>query len=85
MLTLLMMRSVSFALSISVLLITCMGLLLGYEYGTEIPHQSGGISYMAGFALSTAVLYVTGYRLTKLMMKAISMRRSCLPDPASHQ
>ncbi len=85
MLTLLMMGSVSFALSISVLLITCMGLLLGYEYGTEFPHQSGGVSYLTGFALSTAILYVTGYRLAKLLMKAINMRRSCLPYPASPQ
>ena len=83
-LLLLMMKPVRLTLSISVLLITCMGVALGYEYGSEFPHQSGGIGYMSGFALSTAVLYVTGFRIAKWVMKKTPMSSSSLPRSASH-
>ena len=35
-------------------------LLHGHAHGTEIPENAGGLEYMAGFALATALLHAVG-------------------------
>lgn len=42
------------------LIIGLFALFHGHAHGTEVPESAGGIEYMAGFALATALLHATG-------------------------
>ena len=58
------------------MMIAIFGLAHGYAHGTEMPHTVHGLDFVAGFALATALLHVTG------VMAAAGLRRLRL-DPVT--
>ena len=46
--------------SAGVAIIGLFALLHGHAHGTEVPENAGGLEYMAGFAVATALLHATG-------------------------
>jgi urease accessory protein len=46
--------------SAGVAIIGLFALFHGHAHGTEVPENAGGLEYMAGFAIATALLHATG-------------------------
>jgi len=45
-------------------------LLHGHAHGTEVAETTSGAEYMAGFALATATLHLTGIGFAQIMTRA---------------
>ena len=57
---LLVALAVELPVSAGVVVIGLFALLHGHAHGTEVPENAGGLEYMAGFALATALLHAAG-------------------------
>jgi urease accessory protein len=57
---LLVALAVELPVSAGVVVIGLFALLHGHAHGTEAPENAGGLGYMAGFALATALLHAAG-------------------------
>jgi urease accessory protein len=57
---LLVALAVDLPVSVGVVVIALFALLHGHAHGTEVPESIGGLDYMAGFALATALLHGVG-------------------------
>ncbi len=57
---LLVALAVDLPVSAGVAIIGLFALFHGHAHGTEVPENAGGLEYMAGFAVATALLHVTG-------------------------
>ena len=57
---LLVALAVDLPVSAGVAFIGLFALFHGHAHGTEVPENAGGLEYMAGFAIATAALHVTG-------------------------
>ena len=57
---LLVALAVDLPVSAGVAIIGLFALFHGHAHGTEVPENAGGLEYMAGFAIATAALHVTG-------------------------
>ena len=57
---LLVALAVELPVSAGVAVIGLFALLHGHAHGTEVPENAGGLEYMAGFALATALLHAVG-------------------------
>jgi urease accessory protein len=57
---LLVALAVDLPVSAGVATIGLFALFHGHAHGTEVPENAGGLEYMAGFAVATALLHVTG-------------------------
>ncbi|MER9948181.1 HupE/UreJ family protein [Mesorhizobium sp. M0047] len=57
---LLVTLAVDLPVSAGIAIIGLFALLHGHAHGTEIPENAGGLEYMAGFAIATALLNATG-------------------------
>lgn len=57
---LLVALAVDLPVSAGVAIIGLFALFHGHAHGTEVPENAGGLEYMAGFALATALLHATG-------------------------
>ncbi len=51
-------------------LVGVFALLHGHAHGSEVTESIGGLEYMAGFALATATLHLTGIGFAQLMARA---------------
>ena len=52
------------------MIIGVFALLHGHAHGSEVAENIGGIEYMAGFALATATLHLTGIGFAQMMTRA---------------
>ncbi|MFB9978083.1 HupE/UreJ family protein [Mesorhizobium kowhaii] len=57
---LLVAMAVDLPVSAGVAIIGLFALFHGHAHGTEVPENAGGLEYMAGFAMATALLHATG-------------------------
>ncbi|RVD30853.1 HupE/UreJ family protein [Mesorhizobium sp. M4B.F.Ca.ET.017.02.2.1] len=57
---LLVALAVDLPVSAGVAIIGLFALLHGHAHGTEVPENAGGLEYIAGFAVATALLHATG-------------------------
>lgn len=57
---LLVALAVDLPVSAGVAIIGLFALFHGHAHGTEVPENAGGLEYIAGFALATALLHATG-------------------------
>lgn len=57
---LLVALAVDLPVSAGVAIIAIFALFHGHAHGTEVPENAGGIEYMLGFALATALLHAVG-------------------------
>ncbi|PZV37807.1 HupE/UreJ family protein [Mesorhizobium kowhaii] len=57
---LLVALAVDLPVSAGVAIIGLFALFHGHAHGTEVPENAGGLEYMAGFAMATALLHATG-------------------------
>jgi len=57
---LLVALAVQLPVSAGVAIIGLFALFHGHAHGTEVPESAGGLEYMAGFAITTAVLHAVG-------------------------
>lgn len=57
---LLVALAVDLPVSAGVAIIGLFALLHGHAHGTEVPENAGGLEYIAGFAIATALLHATG-------------------------
>ncbi|MER9232684.1 HupE/UreJ family protein [Mesorhizobium sp. M0622] len=57
---LLVALAVDLPVSAGVAVIGLFALFHGYAHGTEVPENTGGLGYMAGFAFATALLHAVG-------------------------
>ncbi|RWP41091.1 MAG: HupE/UreJ family protein [Mesorhizobium sp.] len=57
---LLVVLAVDLPVSAGVAIIGLFALFHGHAHGTEVPGNAGGLEYMAGFAVATALLHATG-------------------------
>jgi urease accessory protein len=57
---LLVALAVDLPVSAGVAIIGLFALFHGHAHGTEVPENAGGLDYMAGFAIATALLHATG-------------------------
>ncbi|MBZ9678631.1 HupE/UreJ family protein [Mesorhizobium sp. ES1-1] len=57
---LLVALAVDLPVSVGVATIALFALFHGHAHGTEVPENAGGLEYMAGFAMVTALLHATG-------------------------
>ncbi|MDX8541374.1 HupE/UreJ family protein [Mesorhizobium abyssinicae] len=57
---LLVALAVDLPVSAGVAIIGLFALLHGHAHGTEVPEDAGGLDYIAGFAVATALLHATG-------------------------
>ncbi|KRB34209.1 protein hupE [Mesorhizobium sp. Root695] len=57
---LLVALAVDLPVSAGVAIIGLFALFHGHAHGTEVPENAGGLEYMAGFAIATALLHATG-------------------------
>ncbi|MFC3326934.1 HupE/UreJ family protein [Mesorhizobium cantuariense] len=57
---LLVALAVDLPVSAGVAIIGLFALFHGHAHGTEVPENAGGLEYMAGFAIATALLHTTG-------------------------
>ena len=55
---------------IGAVVIGAFALLHGHAHGSEVAENIGGIEYMAGFALATATLHLTGIGFAQIMARA---------------
>ena len=67
---LLVALAVDLPVALGALVIGAFALLHGYAHGSEATEDIGGLSYMAGFALATATLHLTGIGFAQLMTRA---------------
>jgi urease accessory protein len=52
------------------MIVAVFALLHGHAHGSEVAENVGGIQYMAGFALATATLHLTGIGFAQMMTRA---------------
>jgi urease accessory protein len=52
--------AVDLPVSAGVAIIALFALFHGHAHGTEVPENAGGLDYMAGFAIATALLHANG-------------------------
>ncbi|WP_095083344.1 HupE/UreJ family protein [Mesorhizobium sophorae] len=57
---LLVALAVDLPVSAGVAIIGLFALFHGHAHGTEVPENAGGLEYIAGFAIATALLHATG-------------------------
>jgi urease accessory protein len=57
---LLVALAIDLPVSAGVAVIGLFALFHGHAHGTEVPENAGGLEYMAGFAVATALLHATG-------------------------
>jgi urease accessory protein len=57
---LLVALAVDLPVSAGVAIIGLFALFHGHAHGTEVPENAGGLEYVAGFAIATALLHATG-------------------------
>ena len=57
---LLVALAIDLPVSIGVTIIGLFALFHGHAHGTEVPENAGGLDYMAGFAIATALLHGAG-------------------------
>jgi len=57
---LLVALAIDLPVSAGVAIIGLFALFHGHAHGTEVPENAGGLEYMAGFAIATALLHATG-------------------------
>ena len=57
---LLVALAVDLPVSAGVAIIGLFALFHGHAHGTDVPENAGGLEYMAGFAMTTALLHATG-------------------------
>jgi urease accessory protein len=57
---LLVALAIDLPVSIGVAIIGLFALFHGHAHGTEVPENAGGLDYMAGFAVATALLHAIG-------------------------
>ncbi|MEI8717980.1 HupE/UreJ family protein [Mesorhizobium sp. ISC11] len=57
---LLVALAIDLPVSAGVAIIGLFALFHGHAHGTEVPENAGGLEYMAGFAIATLLLHVTG-------------------------
>lgn len=57
---LLVALAIDLPVSVGVAVIGLFALFHGHAHGTEVPENAGGLEYMAGFAVATALLHATG-------------------------
>lgn len=57
---LLVALAIDLPVSAGVAIIGLFALFHGHAHGTEVPENAGGLEYMAGFAVATALLHATG-------------------------
>ena len=57
---LLVALAIDLPVSAGVAIIGLFALFHGHAHGTEVPENAGGLQYMAGFAVATALLHATG-------------------------
>ncbi|KQU80063.1 protein hupE [Mesorhizobium sp. Root102] len=57
---LLVALAVDLPVSAGIAIIGLFALFHGHAHGTEVPENAGGLEYMAGFAIATALLHATG-------------------------
>ena len=57
---LLVALAVDLPVSAGVAIIALFALFHGHAHGTEVPESAGGLEYMAGFAITTALLHAVG-------------------------
>jgi urease accessory protein len=57
---LLVALAVDLPVSVGVAIIGLFALFHGHAHGTEVPENAGGLEYMAGFAVATALLHAAG-------------------------
>ena len=56
--------------ALGALVVGAFALFHGHAHGSEVAENLGGIEYMAGFALATATLHLTGIGFAQLMTRA---------------
>ncbi|AZN97272.1 HupE/UreJ family protein [Mesorhizobium sp. M9A.F.Ca.ET.002.03.1.2] len=57
---LLVALEVDLPVSVGVAMIGVFAMFHGHAHGTEVPENAGGLDYMAGFAIATALLHAVG-------------------------
>ena len=56
--------------SLGALVVSGFALFHGHAHGSEVAENIGGVEYMAGFALATATLHLTGIGFAQLMTRS---------------
>jgi urease accessory protein len=67
---LLVALAIDLPLAVGATIIGVFALLHGHAHGSEVAENVGGIQYMAGFALATATLHLTGIGFAQMMTRA---------------
>jgi urease accessory protein len=62
--------TVEFPVAVGAAIIAVFALLHGHAHGTEVAETLSGDEYMAGFALATAALHLTGIGFAQMMARA---------------
>ncbi len=62
--------AVEMPVALGALVVGAFALFHGHAHGSEVAENLGGIEYMAGFALATATLHLTGIGFAQLMTRA---------------
>lgn len=67
---LLVALAVDLPVAIGAVVIGAFALLHGHAHGSEVAESLSGVEYMAGFALATATLHLTGIGFAQMMARA---------------
>ncbi len=67
---LLVALAVDLPVAIGAAIIGAFALFHGHAHGSEVAENIGGIEYMAGFAVATATLHLTGIGFAQIMSRA---------------
>ncbi|MCF8477508.1 MAG: HupE/UreJ family protein [Pseudolabrys sp.] len=67
---LLVALAVDLPVAVGAAIVSVFALLHGHAHGSEIAETVGGIQYMAGFALATATLHLTGIGFARIVTRA---------------
>jgi urease accessory protein len=67
---LLVALAVDLPVAVGAVVIGAFALFHGYAHGSEVAENIGGIEYMAGFAVATASLHLTGIAFAQIMSRA---------------
>ena len=62
--------AVEMPVALGALVVGAFALFHGHAHGSEVAENLGGIEYMAGFALATATVHLTGIGFAQLMTRA---------------
>ena len=62
--------AVDMPVSLGALVVSGFALFHGHAHGSEVAENIGGVEYMAGFALATATLHLTGIGFAQLMTRS---------------